>query len=41
VLGHEDEGVTKTHYEGRLPEGAMGALKLLEAKSLNNDRGKQ
>jgi integrase len=40
VLGHEDEGVTKTHYEGRLPEGAMGALKLLEAKSLN-DGGKQ
>jgi integrase len=34
VLGHEDEGVTKDHYEGALPEVALGALKLLEAKSL-------
>lgn len=34
VLGHEDEGVTKDHYEGALPELAIGALKLLEAKAL-------
>ncbi|MGA2645742.1 MAG: hypothetical protein ABSF15_13600 [Candidatus Sulfotelmatobacter sp.] len=40
VLGHEDEKLTKDHYEGKLPEVAMGALKLLEAKSLN-DREKQ
>jgi integrase len=33
VLGHEDEGVTKEHYEGALPEVAMVGLKLLEAKS--------
>ena len=36
VLGHEDEALTKDHYEGKLPEVAMGALKLLEAKSLND-----
>ena len=36
VLGHEDEKLTKDHYEGKLPEVAMGALKLLEAKSLND-----
>jgi integrase len=32
VLGHEDEGITKDHYEGKLPEVAMAALKQLEAK---------
>jgi integrase len=32
VLGHEDEKMTKDHYEGKLPEGAFGALKLLESK---------
>lgn len=35
VLGHEDDGVTKDHYEGALPEIAMGALKMLEAKALS------
>jgi integrase len=34
VLGHEDEGLTKDHYEGRLPEVALMGLKMLEAKSL-------
>jgi len=33
VLGHEDEAVTKDHYEGALPEGALSAMKLLEAKA--------
>lgn len=32
VLGHEDDGVTKDHYEGKLPEVALAALKMLEAK---------
>jgi integrase len=32
VLGHEDETLTQGHYEGALPEGALAALKLLEAK---------
>lgn len=35
VLGHEDEAFTKDHCEGKLPEVAMGALKLLEAKTLS------
>jgi integrase len=35
VLGHEDEGVTKEHYEGALPEVALDAMKLLEAKTLS------
>ncbi len=34
VLGHEDESLTKDHYEGKLPEVALAGLKLLEAKSL-------
>jgi integrase len=34
VLGHEDEAVTKDHYEGALPVGALSAMKLLEAKAL-------
>ena len=33
MLGHEDEGVTKDHYEGKLPEVALEAMKLLEAKA--------
>ncbi len=33
VLGHEDEAVTKDHYEGALPDGALSAMKLLEAKT--------
>jgi integrase len=36
VLGHEDEGVTKDHYEGALPEGAMVAMKLLEAQIISS-----
>ena len=36
VLGHEDEGVTKDHYEGALPEGAMAAMKLLEAQIISS-----
>jgi integrase len=32
LLGHEDEGVTKDHYEGGLPEEALRGMKLLEAK---------
>jgi integrase len=32
VLGHEDEALTKDHYEGKLPEVALAGLKLLEAK---------
>jgi hypothetical protein len=35
VLGHEDEAVTKDHYEGKLPEVAMSALKMLVAKTLS------
>jgi integrase len=35
VLGHEDEGVTKDHYEGALPEVALMGLKMLEAKTLS------
>jgi len=34
VLGHEDEELTKEHYEGQLPEIALGALKQLEAKTI-------
>jgi integrase len=30
MLGHEDDGVTKDHYEGKLPEVALAAMKLLE-----------
>ena len=33
VLGHEDETVTKEHYEGKLPDVALAALKQLEAKT--------
>jgi integrase len=33
VLGHEDEEVTKDHYEGKLPEVALMGLKMLEAKT--------
>ena len=36
MLGHEDEGVTQGHYEGKLPEVALGALKQLEAKTMKN-----
>ncbi|MFY9912848.1 MAG: tyrosine-type recombinase/integrase [Candidatus Sulfotelmatobacter sp.] len=32
VLGHEDEQMTKDHYEGKLPEIALAGLKLLEEK---------
>ncbi|MHB8218181.1 MAG: tyrosine-type recombinase/integrase [Candidatus Sulfotelmatobacter sp.] len=35
VLGHEDDEVTKDHYEGALPEVALMGLKMLEAKALN------
>jgi integrase len=35
VLGHEDEEVTKDHYEGALPEVARTGLKMLEAKTLS------
>jgi integrase len=35
VLGHEDEGLTKDHYEGALPEVALSGMKLLEEKLLN------
>ncbi len=38
VLGHEDEGVTKEHYEGQLPEVALRGLKMLEAKSLTEKK---
>jgi integrase len=34
MLGHEDDGVTKDHYEGKLPAGALAAFKLLEAKAI-------
>jgi integrase len=34
VLGHEDEEVTKDHYEGALPDVAVAGMKLLEAKTL-------
>jgi len=37
VLGHEDEELTKDHYEGELPEVALMGLKMLEAKSLKAD----
>ena len=37
VLGHEDEALTKDHYEGALPEGAMVAMKQLEAKTTAKD----
>lgn len=37
MLGHEDEGVTKDHYEGKLPEVALAAMKLLEAKATNGE----
>ena len=33
VLGHEDEALTKGHYEGKLPEVALMGLKMLEAKA--------
>jgi integrase len=32
VLGHEDEGVTKDHYEDKLPEEALKGMRWLEAK---------
>jgi hypothetical protein len=35
TVGHEDETVTQRHYEGALPEGALAALKQLEAKGLS------
>ncbi len=35
VLGHEDEDLTKDHYEGALPEVALNGMRLLEAKLLN------
>ncbi|HEY6768006.1 MAG TPA: tyrosine-type recombinase/integrase [Candidatus Sulfotelmatobacter sp.] len=35
VLGHEDEALTKEHYEGALPEVALMGLKMLEAKALS------
>jgi integrase len=35
VLGHATTQVTETHYEGRSPEVAFGALKQLEAKALS------
>jgi integrase len=31
MLGHEDEGVTKDHYEGELPAEALKGMRLLEA----------
>jgi integrase len=34
VLGHATTQITEAHYEGRLPEVAVRALKQLEAKSL-------
>jgi len=34
VLGHEDETLTKDHYEGKLPEEALKGMRLLEQKSL-------
>jgi integrase len=33
VLGHEDETITKDHYEHALPEEALRGMKLLEAKA--------
>jgi hypothetical protein len=36
--GREDEGVTKDHYEGKLPEIALAGLKALEAKSHNEEK---
>jgi integrase len=39
MLGHEDEALTKERYEGELPEVSLAAMKLLEAKALN-DGGK-
>jgi hypothetical protein len=33
--GHSTTQVTEAHYESRLPEVALGALKQLEAKSLS------
>jgi integrase len=35
VLGHATTRVTEEHYEHRLPETALGALKQLEAKTLS------
>ncbi|MCU1302919.1 MAG: phage integrase [Candidatus Sulfotelmatobacter sp.] len=35
VLGHEDEAITKEHYEGQLPEVALMGLKMLEAKTVS------
>ena len=32
VLGHEDEALTKDHYEGALPELALKSMRLLEEK---------
>ena len=32
VLGHGDEGITKEHCVGALPEVALMRLKMLEAK---------
>ena len=32
MLGHEDDGVTKDSYEGKLPEVAIAGMKLLEEK---------
>jgi integrase len=38
VLGHEDETLTKDHYEGKLPEEALKGMRLLEQKSLNGGK---
>jgi hypothetical protein len=36
--GRGDEGVTKDHYENKLPEIALAGLKALEAKSHNEEK---
>jgi len=33
MLGHLDDGAAKDHYEGKLPEVAVAAMKMLEAKA--------
>ena len=38
VLGHEDETLTKDHYEGKLPEEALKGMRLLEQKSLSGGK---
>jgi integrase len=35
VLGHEDEAITREHYEAKQLENVQGALKLLEAKVIS------